>query len=818
MTLPSSLWAVDVAVPVPLRGFFTYLLPAEWSAGEKPQLGTRVLVPFRNRLQHAVVMCEPYPFPADQDARKYRNVISFDPNPVMAAEIHQLLLWMAKYYKAPPGELVKLVLPPGVLDQKEIVFKFTECGRREAILDPAFHLLNLLPESGLDQKAWELAAQTKIKQADIRRWEADGWLEITYSGSDREAIPHVPCVKLTPLGMGARPESLPRSPKQQECLLFLQQQGDGPVVISALSAQFSTSVISGLEEKGLLVRERVPKHEIESGLTEFEPDEIRTLTPEQSAALGCLEEGLSESRFLSYLMYGVTGAGKTEVYLRAIHSCLEQGRQALFLVPEIALTPLMHKRIRDRFGDRLAILHSAVGAAQRSEAWARVLAGKVDVVLGARSGVFAPLPRLGLVIVDEEHDQSYKQNDGIRYHARDVALVRAKMAGAVAVLGSATPSLESWRNYEQGRYRLLTLKNRATSAKLPTVEIVDMKEEFRRQKRKPIFSGSLLDGLEETLNRGRQAMVLLNRRGFHSFLLCRKCGESMTCESCEVTLTYHKKADRLRCHYCDASSVVPEACPHCQAPAAMMQFFGEGTEQIQGLLQELFPDYTVDRLDRDRLTRKDAHREILEKFEKKETHLLVGTQMIAKGHDFPNVTFVGILNADQGLRIPDFRCAETTFQLITQVAGRSGRGLDHGRVVIQTYMPEHYAVQAAASHNFEKFLQRELRYREAMFYSPFSVMVNILVTHKSEEKAASATEWMAQQLHHLADRKEIDVLGPTKAPIGKIKNAFRFQIVLKAANRAVLHQYADAVVEEAVRRDYLPRTSIILDIDPYQFL
>jgi len=811
---PREAWLVEVAVPVPLRQTFTYRLAPEM-VPEEIAAGHRVLVPFRSKLIHGVTMGPAERREAD---RKIRALVSFDADQqILAPEIQVLIDWIVKYYRAPVGEAIKLALPPGVLSEKEPMFRLTASGREHTPEDGDRPLV-VLGSKPMTRRSWEAKAQTKIGFGDIRDWEARGLIEVLAEGRERESVPHVTAVRITPEGAAVDIEVLKRAPRQRELLSFLRRDDREVVAISELNGTFDNAgaAITQLAKRGYCEKMRVPEHQLAVLQQTVEGDQDKILTPEQATALEALVASLNETRYEAFLMFGVTGAGKTEVYLRAIRACLEQGRQALFLVPEIALTPLMQRRIMDRFGERLAILHSAVGA-RRNEDWARVLAGKVDVVLGARSGVFAPLPRLGLVIVDEEHDQSYKQNDGIRYHARDLALVRAKQVGATAVLGSATPSLESWHNHERGRMQLLTLKNRATRATLPAVEIVDMRDEFKRQRRRPILSGALHDLMRSELEKGNQAMVLLNRRGYFSFLMCRKCGEAVMCSRCEVSLTYHRTDNTLKCHYCGEVREIPQNCPTFTEPHEMMQFFGEGTQQIQEYLSKTFPDVSVDRLDRDRLTNREAHQKILSAFERGETRILVGTQMIAKGHDFPNVTLVGIINADAGLRVPDFRAAETTFQLLTQVAGRSGRGEKPGWVVIQTYMPEHYSITNAAEHDFPGFLARELRFREGLFYSPFAAMAAILITPEDERVAADVSQWLAEQMFRFRKRADLVVLGPARAPIGKIKGAFRYQIVLKSPKRVSLHQIADHVVNEAVARKLVPRTAIILDIDPYQF-
>ncbi|CAM2066580.1 Primosomal protein N' [Sulfidibacter corallicola] len=811
-------WLVEVALPVPLRQSFTYKIPTRDYDPADIVRGLRVLVPFRSKLLNGVTVGDAYRS-GDHHPRT-RFLVSCElGHTVLAPEIYELIDWMTRYYRAPIGEAAKLALPPGILNEKEIQFALTESGRDYIETSPDGVLLGQLAGGPATRREWNLKAKTEIKLEDIRHWEDQGFLRIHARDQEKESIPHITVVALTEAGHSSDLDALSRAVKQREVLLWLRSYPREVVTYREINEAFSngTAMIAQLVKRGLCEKRRIPKYELVFNQEHFEPDEIKTLTDEQQNAFDQIVASLEERSFRSFLVFGVTGAGKTEVYLRAIQHCLEQGRQALFLVPEIALTPLMHRRIRDRFGERLAILHSAVGMSQRSEAWANVLAGKVDVVLGARSGIFAPLPRLGLVIVDEEHDQSYKQNDGIRYHARDLALVRAKMAGATVVLGSATPSLESWQNYHNGRHGLITLTKRATRAPLPAVEVVDMCDEFKAQRRRPLLSRRLRETMRATLEAGHQVMILLNRRGYHSFLLCRKCGHVEMCRQCEVSLTYHRTDRHLRCHYCGESRAVPEACSACGASGAGLQFFGEGTQQIEELIQKEFPEFVVDRLDRDRLSAREAGQKILEKFENRETHILVGTQMIAKGHDFPNVTLVGILNADQGLRIPDFRSAEYVFQLITQVAGRSGRGENPGYVIIQTYMPDHYSIVHAANHDFLSFLGKEIRYREHLFYSPFAYMINIMVTHTDDQKAYGAAQWMAAQLGRQKDRNRMVILGPTKAPIGKIKGAFRYQIVLKSGERTSLHRHADAVVEACVAWGMIARPAVILDIDPYQF-
>ncbi|MCB9397933.1 MAG: primosomal protein N' [Acidobacteria bacterium] len=805
--MSGSGWAVDVVLPVPLRRVFRYLIP-ESQDPSQIEPGYRVIVPFRNRQLAGISFSKAYAHQVQ--INKDRFLIRYESDVrILAPEIHQLLTWMLTYYHAHPGDLLKSVLPPGILTRARARYTLTELGRTWLDAHPNHadaHLLRLLARP-LDLDAWQQKGQTERGYQQLREWEQQGLVQ-SVGDPQTAALP-----MRTHYTWCGPTDYQSRSKTNTALYQFLlgKTQISRETILQAIPN--SGPALNNLLKQDLLRKEELPEFEgFQQEQREAETDG-RILTAEQAAVFSRIEEVLESQTFQPFLLFGVTGSGKTEVYLRAIQRCLDQNRQALFLVPEIALTPMMQQRITDRFGKRLAILHSAVGKKRRSEDWARVLAGKVDLVLGARSAVFAPLPRLGLVIIDEEHDGSYKQQDGARYHARQVALVRAQQANACVILGSATPSLESWYNQLKGRYPLLTMKSRATQATLPQVEIVDMREEFTQTRKRPLFSRALMTRLKTSLEAGEQAMILLNRRGYHSFLLCRKCGEAFQCPHCSVTLTYHQYLTRLVCHFCEYQEEVPQQCPSCQAESKALHFFGEGTEQVEHLLKNQFPESVVDRLDRDRIKNLAQAEAVLDRFRRGETHILVGTQMIAKGHDFPNVTLVGIVNADIGLRVPDFRSAEWTFQLLTQVAGRSGRGSKPGSVVVQTYMPEHYSIRTAAEHDFEKFVQQELRYRRHMFYPPFSHMLMCMIQNSEQSHAYQDAQRLARALGPAS--KDFIVLGPSKASVAKVKDIFRFQILIKAAERSRIAECAQRLLVESEQRDFSSRVQ--LDIDPQQF-
>ncbi len=536
---------------------------------------------------------------------------------------------------------------------------------------------------------------------------------------------------------------------------------------------------------------------------EWEPasDPPLTLTKEQEQALSSVRREMAGSR-RPILIHGVTGSGKTEIYLRIIADVIKAGKQALVLVPEIALTPQMLSRFGARFGEKISVLHSALSLGERFDQWWKIYRGEASVVIGARSAVFAPVPNLGLIVLDEEHEGTYKQEEGtIRYQTRDVAIKRCELEGGLVILGSATPSLESYHQALQGRYELVQLTKRVEERPLPQVKVVDMRGEFEAGNRS-MFSRALRRELASLVGTSNQAIILLNRRGFSTFVLCRECGHVIECPNCQVSLTLHKSDGRLHCHYCLHKEVLPSNCPHCAS--RYLRQFGVGTEQVQTVLEKEFPSLPAVRLDSDTTRRKGAHQRILQQFAAGRARVLIGTQMVAKGLDFPNVTLVGVLSADLGLNFPDLRASERTFQLLTQVAGRRGRGAQPGQVIIQAYEPDHFAVQCAQSHDYLSFYRREISFRRALSYPPFFQLARILCSGPEAEtrEAAQVIE------RHLLDSgfSRDAILGPAQAPIGRIKGRYRWQLVLKSeAPLSDLLQELPAVSDEV---------RVIVDIDP----
>lgn len=609
--------------------------------------------------------------------------------------------------------------------------------------------------------------------------------------------------------------SMSRAPKQAAVLRAAIASPELTVKELAAAAETTGKTVELLLEKGYLtVVKTVPQD-----ATGYDGRQLAAknasfkLNEHQTTALEQIEAALKSNKFSTYLLHGVTGSGKTEVYLQAIAAVLQKGRQAVALVPEIALTPQMIELFRARFGGLVAVLHSGLSGMARFKAWQRVRSGEAPVVLGTRSAVFAPIPRPGLFIIDEEHESTYKQDDHLRYHAREVALKRAQQSGAVVILGSATPSLESYlRAQKGGLYKLLELPGRIDNHPLPPVQVVDLRNEIKSGNR-GIFSLPLVEAIKERLARHEQVILFLNRRGYANFVVCRQCGLVIKCPGCDISLTYHLDG-RLRCHYCNYSTTMPNQCPKCSSK--YIRHFGVGTQKVEEEARRLFPEARVLRMDSDTTSRRGAHERLIKSFMDGHSDILIGTQMIAKGLDLPKVTLVGVINADTTLHMPDFRAAERTFQLLTQVAGRAGRGSLAGEVLIQTYTPEHYSITAAAAHDYAAFYQSEMPVRRALGYPPFSHLARLLITHTDEETLTKGALKAKEILVNIvAERKApVDVLGPAPAPLSKIKGQYRWQLVLKGPHRNTLKD----IMKEALgildkdRPSFKP--SIHVDINP----
>jgi primosomal protein N' (replication factor Y) len=595
---------------------------------------------------------------------------------------------------------------------------------------------------------------------------------------------------------------------QQAIVDYLrQQEGERASVEALRELAVPRTTLHTLVRRGIVELSEEPAGFHISGM---KPRKLEFLfTPAQKSALATIIDSVDQRKFLPMLLHGVTGSGKTAVYLSAMQSVLAKSRSAILLVPEIGLTPAMAADLHQIFGDEVAILHSALSDDERAEQWKRIRSGESHIVVGTRSAVFAPVSDLALIVVDEEHDHSYKQEEMPRYHARDVAVMRAKMCNAAVVLGSATPSLETYHNGVRGKYRLLELPERIERRPLPEVEILDMREEFQRSKKDEVLSRKLVEEIGERLARHEQVMVLLNRRGYSAFVLCRECGESVHCKNCAISMTYHKREHRLVCHYCGYMRPAPKTCPKCGSE--FVQYLGTGSEKLEHILHGLFPQARIARLDRDTVRGRDDFERMLSALHAGEIDLLVGTQMIAKGHDVANVTLVGVVASDAALSFPDFRAAERTFQLLTQVAGRAGRGDAPGKVVLQTFFPDHYAIQFAAAHDYRGFYEKEIRFRSWMHYPPFSAVSNVLVRSPKLDEALAWSGVLGKWFENT--RVEgVRVMGPAAAAIVRLKTEYRYHFLLKSASRERMNEVLRAMLEHADKQKIL-RNHVVVDVD-----
>ncbi len=798
----------DLALPVPVDRLFTYRIPL--TLRHRVLAGCRVLAPFGKRKLVGVILR----LHNDNRTEQVRDVLSLlDAEPVLDGELLRLAEWIAGYYCAPIGEVLRGMLPLGGEIRRTVSYSLTNLGRDVArqlvvstVLDPATEMLALLETRSRSLEY--LTGKVQNARTTLRSLVKRGWIAAEERQEERD--PARAAAERLQVEFVRRPAPEAKLKKSERELIAFLELHPGPHNL----AELTKTVKRSSESARSLARQSFIKLETE-GLpvpTGYERP-VPELNPHQSEAATAIHGSLEAGGFKAFLLQGVTGSGKTEVYLRSIEAALAMGKNALLLVPEIALTPAVAGQFFQRFGRQVAILHSAFGEAERADQWRRIRNGQARVVVGTRSGVFAPVQNLGLVIVDEEHDGSYKQQDTPRYHGRDVAIMRAREANAVTVLGSATPSIESRFNADSGKYTLLRLPERIAQRPMPEVEILDMRVEFLETKRQATFSRKLLEEMELRLAQGEQTMLLLNRRGFASFMVCRACGERLQCPNCSVALTHHRRDRRMLCHTCNYAEKVPTECAHCDSD--FIQFLGTGSERVEDELHQSLPIARIARLDRDSASGKGAFEHILQAFRNGEIDILVGTQMIAKGHDIPNVTLVGIVLADIGLSMPDFRAAERSFQLLTQAAGRAGRGDMRGRVVIQTLNPDHYAVRLAADQDYEAFYKKELEFRKWMRYPPFAVMANVLVRAAHQEDALR----MATELGYLLTPapQGLRVMGPAEAPVLRVKSEFRYQILLKASGRQILRDTLGRLREYAEANRW-GATSLVIDVDPISLM
>jgi primosomal protein N' (replication factor Y) len=808
----------DVALPVPLDMVFTYRVLAETT----PLVGGRVLVPFRQQRLTGIVV-ELHDRKPSVTIKSILSVL--DLTPVLDEQLLRLGRWIADYYLAPIGEVFRTMLPLSAEFKRAVAYSITAEGRT------ALHLAGLLGSSARSRRTPEeqavefrvldhLAAQeiaaaetaqvreeslrsaTRVSKIILHGMVRKKWLAREDVSAVRDASRTIKIALL-------KSADGKLNDNQQKLIEALAASG-GRVPIETLQAlEVPRTTLTTLVKRALI---EIIEEPAEFAVSRSKPRPSRLefdFNPAQQAALNRIREAVETRKFSGILLHGVTGSGKTAVYLAGMRAVLEAGRSAILLVPEIGLTPAVAADLHQIFGSEVAILHSALSDKERAQQWHRIRNSEARMVVGTRSAVFAPVADLALIIVDEEHDSSYKQEETPRYHARDVAVVRAKMANAVVVLGSATPSLESYFNAKKNKYTLVDLPDRVERRPLPEVEIIDMRQEFQETGYEQVISRKLAAEIKERLERKEQVMVLLNRRGYSPVVLCRTCGKTLECQNCAIALTHHKREHKMICHYCGYVAPVPKACVHCGSE--YVYFLGTGSEKLEELLHGMFPQARIARLDRDTVRGNEDFERTLNALNEGELDVLVGTQMIAKGHDIHGVTLVGVVGADSALGMPDFRAAERTFQLLTQVAGRAGRGQAPGKVILQTYFQDHYAVQYAAQHDFAGFYDKELRFRSWMHYPPYSALANVLIRSNKLDEAlewsGTLGRWFEQTRH-----EGVRVLGPATAPIMRLKRDYRYHFVLKSPSREKLNTTLRAMLAYASAQK-IPRTQVIVDVD-----
>jgi primosomal protein N' (replication factor Y) len=747
-----------------------------------------------------------------------------DSTPICTPEILQITRWVSDYYSSPWGEVIKAALPPGISQPVHEIISLTPKGKEhlenlsEEASTPRTKILIEIAKAGeLKKEALSGLGPASQLSMILREAEISGLIKRVQSQAGSYVKPKLRrVVRLLESGNSDTPARQDKlTGAQQRVIQILQSSPTMPLQELLKTAAVSVSTVASLEKKGVLeIATEAMRRDPLAFVTV--PELINyTLNASQSDVLETIEAQLSSTSYGAFLLHGVTGSGKTEVYIRAMRAALEQGRSAMMLVPEIALTPVFSRRLRAHFGEEVAIFHSSLQKGERFDEWTRVKNGEARIVIGTRSAVFAPIRNLGLIVVDEEHESSYRQQESPYYNGRDTAIVRAQKESATVVLGSATPSLESFHNARSGKYVYLNLSERIGARPMATAKLVDMREVFERHGNPRVFSDELLEAIHETHERQEQSIILLNRRGYSSFALCRSCGETIQCPNCDVTLTYHRSERVMICHYCNHREPVPSQCPQCSKK--FIYYVGEGTEQLEEMLKNLFPTLRVARIDRDTTSNRRRFEQSLQDFSEGRIDALVGTQMLAKGHDFPNVTLVGVVSVDAGLALPDFRSAERTFQLITQVAGRAGRGDRPGRVLIQTYHPYHYALRHACAQDYDGFYNEEIRYRQNHSYPPFVALASILIHGTDLNRVRSDALELRKELDLANKDRLCRILGPAPAPLARLKGEHRFQLLMKSRSRRQLRTVADTALNSLGGRGVNLR-SINLEIDPVSIM
>lgn len=838
-----------VIVDVPVRSTdrpFDYSIPEALKLWI--EVGSRVAVPFGHRtVQGFVVSLESGETLINPGLKPIQEVL--DLLPPLSPELVELADWMSKRYACRRISALQAMLPTALKGKAERLISLGNVEEESSFADdelfPLFadseneerQIIEFIKRSGevsMKQLTRTFPEAAETVKFMLRR----GVLVESQSIKDKMGKKKLKAVDLA-IGVTAAREALKTFPKksarQKEVLSFLvEREATLPMALKEILSvlQVTASTVKGLEEKGFIEISEIEVYRDPYQGRDFKPTTPLPLTAEQEVVYTRISRALDEQLHEVFLLHGVTGSGKTEIYLQCIKRCLDQGRQAVVLVPEIALTPQMVERFKGRFGSGVAVMHSRLSVGERYDEWRKIREGKATVAVGARSAVFAPFSNLGLIIMDEEHETSYKQEENPKYHARDAAIRRAEQCGAAVILGSATPSLESYhaaRSQSDIHFSpvLLEMPTRALGNELPKVNVVDMREELKEGNRS-MFSRRLHSALAERLERGEQTVLLLNRRGFSTFVMCRSCGYVAGCPECDISLTYHSRSDNLRCHYCGHAEPAPKICPECGSEH--IRFFGTGTQRVEEELGKLFPGIRVIRMDVDTTTEKGSHEKLLNQFRDKKAEVLLGTQMVAKGLDFPDVTLVGVITADSALNLPDFRAAEKTFQLLTQVAGRAGRHQLPGEVVVQSYTPEHYSIVHASGHDYHSFVREELKHRRGLHYPPYCRLILVTLSHEQmpivlrmAENYVLNLQGKARQLRWYGSLDKLttdvlDLLGPVASPIPRLKGRYRFQCMIKWRGAIDVIGLVRQVAEELEDSVRDPGLQISIDVDPQMLM
>ena len=805
---------IDVAVALPVHGTFTYRVPAALQSNVTP--GKRILMPFGHRRVTGFITGYGHTSKVT-DIKDILDVL--DEKPLFPKTMLSFFRWIADYYFHPLGEVIKNALPGGLTIYDHVTLTITTRGRQALVRKQTAAADKKVLEA-LEQKSCTLKKLSRTIQpfspSLIRSLERRNWLICQQTLKVTRTTPKTERWVAVNDKWQNVANKLPKLSKaRRDILTYLTDVKE--ISVKNLKSKFPTAprLINLLAADGLVTiySKRLYRDPLGESVA-F--DRVPELTEEQHQALTIILKDL-EHGFKAHLLHGVTGSGKTEIYLQLAHRIIRSGVPVIVLVPEIALITQMERRFRARFGERVAVLHSGLSTGERLDQWMRIADGAVDIAIGARSAVFAPFAKIGLMIVDEEHDPSYKQESGLRYNARDLALVRAKLDGATVVLGSATPSIQSYYNAATGKLMRLTLNRRVHQKPLPAIKIVDLRRMRDLRGTDRFITPELRHAIQATLQRKEQTILFLNRRGFAGFPVCGACGKPIRCKNCDITLTLHRNSNAFKCHYCGFSKAASSACPACGSDH--IHHLGLGTEKLEAAIHRLFPEANVARMDRDTTTRRGSILKILRQLKNGAIDILIGTQMVAKGHDFPNITLVGIICADLSLSFPDFRAGERTFQLLAQVAGRAGRGKRLGRVILQTYNPAHFSITTARQQDYPAFYKQEIAFRQTLNYPPFARMVLLRITGQDARHIASQAQSVGELCRQIINRRKrlqsITILGPIEAPLARIARRYRWHLLLKSPHTGPLHKFVHELVHRHSNLLNTPHVRTTIDVDPY---